>query len=368
MAKNNPSILLNKEICLRNIHNMALKAKKNNLKFRPHFKTHQSIEIGTWFKQVGVSSCAVSSFQMAKYFASADWLDITVAFPVSPLDSEVVNQLAKSINLNITVSSYKNLDSIYSKILQKVGVYIELDCEYGRSGVDPTNTREIALMVNYISQNKFYEFKGFITHTGQTYNARSKEEVELIHRKTLTILTQIKSFWKDSYPEITISYGDTPSCSISEDFWGIDEIRPGNFVFYDLTQVAIGSCKVEDIAIALICPVIDVYPDRGEAIIRGGAVHLSKDSLSNPDQAKSYGLVCPFDGYSWGSPYDGLWLKSVSQEHGVIASSIIKQIYPIKPGQLVAILPIHSCLTVDTMGELFLSDGSCIPTMRQRCY
>ena len=361
-----PFILLDKKKCLENIQRMVSKAKKNNLKLRPHFKTHQSIEIGKWFRQSGINTCTVSSFPMAEYFAAAGWADITVAFPVSPFDSESINGLAQSINLNIIVSSFKNLSSIASKIQHQVGVFIELDCGHCRSGVNPDNTREIALMVNQISQNGLYAFKGFITHTGQTYNSNSKQEVEAIHRKSLTILTRAKSFWKDRFPEIYISYGDTPSCSISEDFWGIDEIRPGNFVFYDLMQASIGSCTIDNIAAALVCPVVDVYPERGEAVIHGGAVHLSKDFITNPDQTKSFGLVCSFNGDSWGAPIDGLWLKGISQEHGIIASSNSEQISALAPGQLVAILPVHSCLTVDTMGELYLSNGEVISTMRKR--
>jgi D-serine deaminase-like pyridoxal phosphate-dependent protein len=361
-----PYLLLNKEKCLENIERMVTKATKNSLKFRPHFKTHQSIEIGKWYKEFGVNACTVSSFTMASHFASAGWTDITVAFPVSPYDSELINKLGKAIDLSIVFSSYKNLTAINDKIGCNVGVYIELDCGHGRSGISPDNTREIALMVNLIEQNEFYQFRGFITHAGQTYEVKSKDEVELIHRKTLTLLTQIKAFWKESYPEIIISYGDTPSCSISDDYWGIDEIRPGNFVFYDLTQAAIGSCTIDNIAIALICPVVDVYPERGEAIIRGGAVHLSKDYISMPDQTKSFGLICPFDGKNWEQPFDGLWLKSISQEHGVIASKNNELISILKPGQLVAVLPIHSCLTLDTMGELYLSGGTCLETMRKR--
>jgi D-serine deaminase-like pyridoxal phosphate-dependent protein len=366
MAVNYPHLLLNKQICLDNIERMISKAKKNNLKFRPHFKTHQSAEIGSWFKEIGIDSCTVSSFPMAEYFASWGWKDITVAFPVSPFDSDYINKLGEAINLNIVFSSYQNLTAINNKISSKVGVYIELECGHGRSGVSPDNTREIALMVNLIQQNELYHFKGFLTHTGQTYDAKSKMEVELIHRKTLKLLTQIKSFWKENYPEITISYGDTPSCSISEDFWGIDEIRPGNFVFFDLTQATIGSCSIENIAVALICPIVDVYPERGEAIIRGGAVHLSKDFLTLPDGSKSFGLICPINNGLWEQPYENLWLKSISQEHGIIGSKSNEQILVLKPGQLVAILPVHSCLMVDVMGELFLSDNTSIATMRKR--
>lgn len=366
--KTYPLLLLDKTKCTENIERMVLKAKKHNLKLRPHFKTHQSKEIGEWYKEFGITTCTVSSFQMAKFFANAGWNDITVAFPVSNFDLDIINELGKNININIVTSSYKNINAFIKCELQsKVGIFIELDCGHNRSGVNIDNTREIALMINLIEQNKQLVFKGFITHAGHTYSAKSAKDVEVIHRKVLKKLSEIKTFWNESYPDIIISYGDTPSCSVSDDFWGIDEIRPGNFVFYDLTQESIGSCKIDNIAVALICPIVDVNHERGEAIIRGGAVHLSKDSLVLPDGLKSFGAVFPFNEQTWDTSSDGLYLKSISQEHGVIASKDGDS-SNLKVGQLVAVLPVHSCLTVDTMGELYLSNGNKIKTMRERIH
>jgi len=67
-----PTLVLDKERCLRNIRKMAEKANKHNLHFRPHFKTHQSIEIGRWFRDFGVKAITVSSVEMAQYLAKAD--------------------------------------------------------------------------------------------------------------------------------------------------------------------------------------------------------------------------------------------------------------------------------------------------------
>ncbi len=359
-----PYLLLDKEICLDNIARMAAKAKKHDLIFRPHFKTHQSVEVGEWFKNQGVSQITVSSFRMAEYFALAGWNDITVAFPVTPFDAGVINRLAEKINLNIIFSSAANFMSAAELLKADVGAFVEIDTGQGRSGLMPDNNREIAILVNLINQKENLRFKGFITHAGHTYQAKGKDEVELVHQKTLAVLTRLKSFWRESYPEIIISYGDTPSCSIADEFWGIDEIRPGNFVFYDVMQWQIGSCSLNDIAIALICPVVDVYPERNEAIIRGGAVHLSKDSVVLPSGNSSFGLISLFDGKSWGEPIEGLNLEKVSQEHGLIKAANTESIITLKPGQLVAILPIHSCLTNDVMGELVLTDQSRVSTIR----
>ena len=47
-----PTMVLNEEVCKSNIARMAAKAKAANVVFRPHFKTHQSREIGEWFRAV----------------------------------------------------------------------------------------------------------------------------------------------------------------------------------------------------------------------------------------------------------------------------------------------------------------------------
>ncbi len=84
-----------------------------------------------------------------------------------------------------------------------------------------------------------------------------------------------------------ISLGDTPGCTIADDFYSVDEIRPGNFVFFDLVQNSIGSAGIDEIAAVLVCPVVAVHKKRNEIIIYGGGVHLSKESLKDD----KYGLI-----------------------------------------------------------------------------
>lgn len=82
-------------------------------------------------------------------------------------------------------------------------------------------------------------------------------------------------------------------------FSGVDEVRPGNFVFYDLTMVKLGVCSLADVAVSLVAPVVAVHASRHEAVIHGGAVHLSKDQLVSADGTIHYGLVVAFDGEKW---------------------------------------------------------------------
>ena len=97
-----PTLLLDEYKCKKNIQNMFSRAKLHNIEFRPHFKTHQSLEIGQWFKEVGVNKITISSLEMATYFASK-WNDITVAFPVNILEIDTINSLAEKIILNVLI-------------------------------------------------------------------------------------------------------------------------------------------------------------------------------------------------------------------------------------------------------------------------
>ena len=72
-------------------------------------------------------------------------------------------------------------------------------------------------------------------------------------------------------------------------FGPVDELRPGNFVFYDLMQEEIGACTLDDIAVAMACPVVAVHPDRMQWIIYGGAIHFSKDFLTLEGGRKCFG-------------------------------------------------------------------------------
>ncbi len=103
-----PTLFLDVKRCKKNIEKMASKAKRHGLEFRPHAKTHQSLEVSKWFKEVGVTKLTVSSLKMAEYFAE-EWGDITVAFPTNILEIKTINRLAKKFNSTFVLRILKFL-------------------------------------------------------------------------------------------------------------------------------------------------------------------------------------------------------------------------------------------------------------------
>ena len=89
-----PTLLLDERRARRNIERMARKAAAAGLRFRPHFKTHQSAAVGDWFRAAGVDAITVSSVDMGLYFAAHGWRDLTVAFSANVLESDKIDSLA----------------------------------------------------------------------------------------------------------------------------------------------------------------------------------------------------------------------------------------------------------------------------------
>ena len=351
-----PTMVLNEEVCKSNIARMAAKAKAANVVFRPHFKTHQSREIGEWFRASGVDKITVSSLNMAMKFAEWGWNDITVAFPVNCLEHEKINALAAKIRLNLLLVHSEGARQLSECLKYPVGVYLGVDTGYHRDGVDAGNYEKIERIMNIVAPDVNIKFEGFLTHAGHTYNARSKEEILQIHKDNLRLLKNIKERYIDRYPQLKISLGDTPSCSLADRFGVADEIRPGNFVFYDVTQLKIGSCDWYNIALAVKCPVVDINRHRNEAVIYGGGVHFSKDRIDRPGNRPLYGMVAENHNDYWGNIISGVELVSLSQEHGVMhcTDDFLDRLHV---GDIVTVLPVHSCMTADLMKIYHMNDG-----------
>ncbi|MBM3420015.1 MAG: alanine racemase [Bacteroidetes bacterium] len=352
-----PVLLLNEQICRENIERMASKAAAEGLLFRPHFKTHQSIEIGKWFRESGVKRITVSSLTMCRHFMTDGWDDITVAFPANPREVEDFSRVGGSINLNVLFSDYEQLVAFAKGFDSSAGVFIKIDTGYRRSGIDWNHYPDILRICDYLNLNNHLRIKGLLTHSGHTYSVKGVNNVIDIYCDTLHKLLHTKEITPAD--NLLLSIGDTPSCSIVKDFSGIDEIRPGNFVFYDLMQAEIGSCSECNIAVALAAPVVSLNRNRGEAVVYGGAIHLSKEFITDSAGRRIFGKAFRLHPEGW-DINDSLGnIVSVSQEHGILVPDEENSIR-IKPGDLVAILPVHSCLASDLMKGYHTISGDSI--------
>lgn len=265
-----PTLLLDERKAMANLDRMLAKAERTGTELIPHFKTHQSKEIGDLIKERGVKRITVSSVKMAEYFAEAGWDDITVAFPFNPLEAEAVNKMLKQgVRLTILVSDGSVLPKLKGVFSGKVQVLVEIDAGYNRSGIDCADIALIKSVVEEVNENDQLEFYGLYCHPGNSYHADSIEDIRLIWSSSIKKMNLIKNAIEPLVAQVKIRMGDTPGCTVVEEMTGVDEIGPGNFIFYDLVMNYLNVCDETDIAVAVACPVVAKYAGRKEIIIHG---------------------------------------------------------------------------------------------------
>ena len=350
-----PTLVVDRSRAERNIARMAAKAAASGVRFRPHFKTHNRVEVGEWFRAAGTSAITVSSVEHALRFADAGWDDITIAFPLVTRALPSIRSLASRIRLGVLLDSPEAAAAL-TGVGAPLDVWVDVDAGYGRSGAAWDDAARLAAVGAELGRLPRHRLRGVLTHSGQTYHAPSRAAIEGIWAETASRLAAARDVLSGATGRsgLEISVGDTPGCSVVPRFEGVDEVRPGNFVFYDLQQLAVGSCTEEEIALAVACPIVGVYPERGEAVVHGGSVQLSRDTAPGPDGGQNLGRLAVVDADGWRLlPVDAGFVRGVSQEHGVLRCSP-DVLARLRVGDLAFIIPAHACLPANLIRDLLV--------------
>lgn len=358
-----PTLLVDLRKVENNIAAMAAKAEKNKVLLRPHFKTHQSAAIAEYYRKAGITAITVSSVDMAQYFASAGWQDILIAFPLNWREMEEINALAAEIRLGILIDNPQSADFLVKNVQHDLNVWIKIDTGLHRAGVWWEDIQQIEEVISILQRSPKLHLQGVLTHAGQTYFANSPAEAKeaAIASKQAIVSVKEELNRKGIY-DIRVSIGDTPGCRLLDDFESADEIRPGNFIFFDLEQWKLGACRADQIAVAVACPIVSKNESRSELVVYGGAIHFSKEGL-NYNGKMIYGLVAGKYNELFGEIQPDCILTTTTQEHGVLkVNPAAFSQYQI--GDVIQIFPVHSCLTVQALGEyLDIQTGNYLSTL-----
>ena len=315
---------------------MRDKALASGVVFRPHVKTHKVPEIGRMQHGGGIGPITVSTLAEAEAFARDGFRDITYAMPISPDKLPRAAALASRIDrLNILIDSEVALQAVEASE-HRFDVFLKVDCGYHRAGVDPDNPDSARLAIA-MGRSERLQFQGLLTHAGHSYHARDVEEVRRVAAQESGSLARFRALLAAEGLGDTIrSIGSTPTLSVVDRFSECDEVRPGNYVFYDAFQATIGSCSFDDCAVSVLTTVVGSYPERSAIIIDAGALALSKDlGPSHVDPDFGFGVVCDLE-----LRPQPMRIIALSQEHGKVE---VHSHVPV--GTRLRIVPNHSCLT-----------------------
>jgi D-serine deaminase-like pyridoxal phosphate-dependent protein len=346
-----PALLIDLDIVRRNLEGMQKKADEFRVALRPHIKTHKIPDLAHLQMGLGATGITVAKVSEAEIMAQAGIKDIFIANQI--VTEKKLNRLAdlsRRVNLSVgldSTSAAKKLSAIFTACGLTIEYLIEINSGLNRCGVLPG--RDAVELYQAINDFPSLRFKGIFTHAGQVYGADSLSAVKEISRQESTIMSETAQALAaaGTSPEI-VSVGSTPTMKVWQGYEGVNEIRPGNYIFYDAIQMSLGVATVAECALSIVATVISrPAPDR--AVIDGGSKAFSSDrGAHGKEMAPGFGLVIE----------KKATLARLSEEHGIISLDPDEDL---EIGDIVRLIPNHACAVVNLFDWAYgISNGEIV--------
>jgi len=347
-----PLVVVHRDRLQQNIAEMAAYAAAQGVRMRPHLKTHKTIEIAALQREHGAIGLTCAKLGEAEVFLARGFTDILIAYPlvgsakwkrlfelIDAYPQAVISTLLDDAGLAATLSEQAADRGI------RLPVWVKIDSGLKRCGVLPG--AQAVDLVQRVTGLPGLDFQGLLTHAGHAYAADGYEQVQEIgEREARCLLETAERLQEAGIAVPGISVGSTPTVRISGAVAGVTEIRPGNYVFYDATQIRLGVTTAERCALRVFTRVVS-RTEAGRLVIDAGAKTLALDKGAHgSDTVAGYGLIV-------GHPQ--AVIERLSEEHGVVRVAADSTI---AVGDLLEIIPNHACPVANLTDELHVLDGT----------
>ena len=362
-----PAVLIDKPKALRNLDRMQAEAKARGIRLRPHSKTHKSPLIAQWQIDRGAAGICCAKLGEAEVFASSGIADIRLPYPLNPSNADRVVALLNRTQLSFIVD-HPMVAQQWSDAMvmrgKQVDVLVKVDVGFHRCGIDP-DAREAMPMIKAVASLPGLRLRGLLSHAGQAYHAHSEDELRrMAEAEARTMRDLAERCRKNGVPVDEVSAGATPPARFSLQQSAFTEYRPGNYVYFDRTQVALGAASIDDCALTVLATVVS-KPAPHRLILDSGSKALTNDGARGFTPLAGHGTVLRLPGgrtqpgknFSSGDLAidDNLVLERLSEEHATVR--VLSGATDLEPGDRVQIIPNHSCVVSNLVDQAWLVDG-----------
>jgi D-serine deaminase-like pyridoxal phosphate-dependent protein len=347
-----PAVLVDSSTLTRNLSRMQAAANAHGLRLRPHAKTHKSPRIATLQIERGAVGICCAKLGEAEVFADQGVADIRLPYPLNPVNADRVFALAERILLSFIVDDPAVAEA-WSRLAQargmKLDVLVKVDVGFHRCGIDPLSPAAPGI-VRAVAGMSGLRFRGLLSHAGNGYAATSEKGAEAVAVGEAQLLRDLAS--ESGVPCAELSVGATPTARFSVKQAGLTELRPGNYAYYDRTQVALGAAAWEDCALTVLARVVS-RPARDRVILDSGSKTLTNDAARGFINTPGYGAVLRDIGTA--DPDNSLLVERLSEEHATVR--VLHGETALDTGSLARIIPNHSCVVSNLVDQVWLVDG-----------
>lgn len=330
-----PALVVDLDIMERNLVRMADYARQHNLRLRPHTKTHKIPALGQRQLALGAAGLTVAKVSEAEVMLRSGTPDLLVAYPT--LGASKLTRLravAGQTNVTMSIDSREVADQLAGL---NIGVLVEIDVGLGRVGIDPG--KPAADLARHVDSLPGLRFSGIAFYPGQFKSTDAAEMAEMERKVSAAVAETLGELRAAGLEAEIVSGGSTPTWAYSNLVKGMNEIRPGTYIFNDRNTVIAGACAWEDCAASILTTVVSTARP-GQMILDGGSKTFSSDRTSLPEV--TYGVI---------REDSGARFHKMNEEHGYV--DITQCARAFRVGDRVSVIPNHICVAVNLHEQIY---------------
>lgn len=346
-----PAVIVDVDVMERNLSRMADYCRQHQLLLRPHTKSHKIPELAKRQIASGATGITVAKLGEAEVMLNAGITDILIAYPIVGNDkTRHLAKLAEQASISVALDSEeaaRGISGAATRVGTRIGVLIEMDVGFGRCGLSHEN--DLLTLAQTITTLPGLEFRGLMFFPGH-FGVGPEQRAALRMQVNDFLDRSFETFERAGLPLPIVSGGSTPTAYESGLFHGVNEVRPGMYIFNDRNTVAIDAASLEDCALSVVVTVVSTAVS-GRAIVDGGSKTFSYDRFQAGD-GRGFGLV---------KEDAAAEVERFTEEHGHLNVERSERRYRI--GDRLSIIPNHVCTTVNMHDEIYGVRGEQVETV-----
>ncbi len=326
-----PTLLVDLDIMERNLRRVADYCSAHALRLRPHTKTHKSPLLAKRQLALGAAGLTVAKVGEAEVMLSASPDDLLVAFPViGEPKLRRLSEVARLTKVAVALDSpeaARALSVAAGAAGVRFGVLVEIDAGLGRVGVAPDDA---VGLVRAVASLPHLDWRGIAFYPGHIKDGNDGEKIRELNHALARLRDSLACA---GFVAEIVSGGSTPLLFRSHEIEGVNEIRPGTYIFNDINTVNSGACTFDQCAASILVTVVS-HTGNDRMIVDGGSKTFSSDRLTSGDS-----------GFGRLSDAPGGFFHKMNEEHGFVDLSRAERQFAI--GDKTRIIPNHICVAVN---------------------
>ena len=336
-----PAVVVDLDVMDRNLARMAAYCREHKLLLRPHTKSHKIPELAQRQIASGAQGITVAKLGEAEVMLNAGITDILIAYPIVGEEKTArLARLAAQANISVALDSEEAARGISAAATRhgvRIEVLIEMDVGFRRCGLG--NENDLLALAKVITDLPGIEFKGLMFFPGH-FTVGPEQRAALRVQVNDFLDRSLEKFARAGLPLAIVSGGSTPTAYESSLFHGVNEVRPGMYIFNDRTTAGIQAASFDDCALSVVVTVVSTAVS-GHAIVDGGSKTFSSDRYQAEDGV-GFGLV---------KEDHAAVVERLSEEHGILNVAHSERRHRV--GDRLSIIPNHVCTTLNMHDEVY---------------